>query len=56
MMLDDTQVVQGELTAGLREGGPLLLPYLVKGAVKAVRLLCSKVRDRSGDDDDRHQW
>jgi len=41
-------VVQGELVSGLSEGGPLLLPYLVKGAVKAVRLFCLKVRNRVG--------
>lgn len=37
------QVILGELVGGLAEGGPLLLPFLVRGAVKAVRLFCSKV-------------
>lgn len=37
-------MILGELLAGLAEGGPLLLPLLIRGAVKAVRLFCSKVR------------
>jgi hypothetical protein len=38
------QVILGELLSGLCEGGPLLLPHLIRGAVKAVRLFCAKVR------------
>ena len=36
--------MQGELLNGLAEGGPILLPFLVRGAVKAVKIFCSKVK------------
>jgi hypothetical protein len=35
--------MQQELLNGLAEGGPTLLPFLVRGAVKAVTLFCSKI-------------
>jgi hypothetical protein len=37
------RVMQTELLTGLAEGGPLLLPHLVRGVVKAVHLFCTKV-------------
>ncbi len=37
------KVMQAELVGGLAEGGPLLLPHLVRGVVKAVHLFCTKV-------------
>jgi len=37
------RVMQSELLTGLAEGGPLLLPHLVRGVVKAVHLFCTKV-------------
>jgi hypothetical protein len=38
-----SRVMRTDLLTGLAEGGPLLLPHLVRGVVKAVHLFCTKI-------------